>query len=202
MCRTRNHTITLTPSGECLSGIGSWSEIGLRQRNEGSIPSPTTILYWAWSYVRLTICIYLKIKKMKVEFEQQDVKTILYDSFCNGGLSELRYASVSIDWSVGSNKINYSEAKKRLLERISDDSICYEDVMMEILSVGDSITFTDYEGEENYILTLKSAMNILNSLEEESKKDLITILTDECNCDAWTYYNGLQLAMFGDIVYC
>lgn len=137
---------------------------------------------------------------MKVEFEQEDVKTILYDSFCNGGLSELRYASVSIDWNTKKNKANYLSAKKRL-EKNKKDTICYEDVMIEILMAGDSISFTDYEGEQDFILTMQSVMNIFNSLGSEDKADLMTILTDECSCDAYNYGNGLQLALFGEVVY-
>ena len=141
--------------------------------------------------------------KMQIEFEKNDAEKILYDSFCNGGLTELYHCSISIDWANENipNEINYANAKNRLKERgISD--FCLEDVYIEILKNGDAIIFTDYEGEELIELKLDDALNNFNSLNPAEKIELAKLIDDDnCSTDAWDCFNALQYALFKEVIY-
>lgn len=139
---------------------------------------------------------------MEITFSKQDAVKILFDSFCNGGLSELSMASVNIDWDSSHNDTNYNNAKKRLLDKGKKD-ICFEDVCIEILEFGDTIQFTDYEGDYDlFNLHLEDALVNFNSLDSETKIELSKLLDDDdCSTDAWDCFNAIQYALFGDVVY-
>ena len=143
---------------------------------------------------------------MKTTFSREDACKILFDSFCNGGIQELYYSNVIIDWDDSPNHHNYIDAKARLQEK-DKSGICYEDVILEILRNGDEktfgnvVVFKDVESIENHELTLNSALDKINSLPESQKKDLIKILNEDTDCDAWTSFNALQLCLLGDVVF-
>jgi hypothetical protein len=138
---------------------------------------------------------------MKIEFSKEDAEKILYDSFCNGGLGELSYSSVSVDWESQPNDINYVNAKKRLKES-GVESICVEDIYIEILKNGDEIIFTDYEGEELIPLKLDTALINFNSLSDADKMELAKLLDDDdCSTDAWDCFNAIQYALYGEVIF-
>jgi hypothetical protein len=140
---------------------------------------------------------------MKVDFlfDKEDTKKIIFESFCNGGLTELNGSSIIVDFDTVHNNSNYKNAKKRLQEQ-GKKSICFEDVCVEILSNGDTIEFTDYEGDDEIIsLSLKTAEAYINSLDLDEKLELKKIIDEDTSCDAWDYYNALQFCMFGEVIY-
>ena len=57
------------------------------------------------------------LTKMKIQFEKQDAEKILYDSFCNGALSELYFCGIEVYWENNPNAMNYTNAKNRLKEK-------------------------------------------------------------------------------------
>lgn len=138
---------------------------------------------------------------MKVDFlfDKEDTKKIIFESFCNGGLTELNGSSIIVDFDSIHNNTNYQNAKKRLQGK---QSVCFEDVCVEILANGDTIQFTDYEGDDEIIaLSLASAEVYINSLDLDEKLELKKIIDEDTSCDAWDYYNALQFCMFGEVVY-
>lgn len=137
---------------------------------------------------------------MKIEFSKKDAEKILYDSFCNGGLDELTFSSVSIDWESHLNSLNYDNAKERLKES-GQKGICREDIFIEILKNGDEIIFTDYEGEELVYLKLDTALDNFNSLPNPDKLTLAKLLDDDCNADAWDYFNAIQYALYKEVIF-
>jgi hypothetical protein len=138
---------------------------------------------------------------MKIEFSKEDAEKILYDSFCNGGLTELYHCSISIDLEINPNEINFANAKTRIKER-GISSICLEDIYIEILKNGDTIIFTDYEGEELIELKLDDALNNFNSLSDKEKIDLSKLIDDDnCSTDAWDCFNALQYALYKEVIY-
>ena len=138
---------------------------------------------------------------MKIEFSKEDAEKILYDSFCNGGLGELSYSSVSVDWESHLNSINYIDAKKRLKES-GKEGICREDIFIEILKNGDEIIFTDYEGEELIPLKLDTALINFNSLSDADKMELAKLLDDDdLSVDAWDCFNALQYALYQEVIF-
>jgi hypothetical protein len=139
---------------------------------------------------------------MEITFSKEDAVKILFDSFCNGGLSELSMASIIIDWDSDHNAKNYAHAKTRLLEK-GKNELCYEDVCMEILEYGDTIQFTDYEGDEEIIsLHLEDSLANFNSLDSNNKIELSKLLDDDdCSTDACDCFNAIQYALFCDVIY-
>jgi hypothetical protein len=138
---------------------------------------------------------------MKIEFSKEDAEKILYDSFCNGGLTELYHCSIYIDFKINPNEINFANAKTRIKER-GISSICLEDIYIEILKNGDTIIFTDYEGEELIELKLDDALNNFNSLSDKEKIDLSKLIDDDnCSTDAWDCFNALQYALYKEVIY-
>ena len=138
---------------------------------------------------------------MKIEFSKEDAEKILYDSFCNGGLGELSYSSVSVDWESHPNTLNYANARKRLKES-GMESICIEDVYIEILKNGDEIIFTDYEGEELIPLNLDVALINFNSISDAEKIELAKLIDeDDCSTDVWDCFNAIQYALYQEVIF-
>ena len=141
---------------------------------------------------------------MKIQFEKQDLEQILYDSFCNGGLSELYYCGIAVDWESNPNAMNYTNARTRLKEKQKEnETICIEDVYIEILKNGDAIIFTDNEGDDELIqLRLDDALLNINSINDENKIELAKLLDeDNCDADAWDYFNAIQYALYKEVIY-
>lgn len=138
---------------------------------------------------------------MKIEFSEEDVKKIIYDSFCNGGLIELANCSVQIAWDEEPNKSNYQEAKNRCKLKMEDGTICFEDVMLEILDSGEPIVFTDYEGEEQVELHIVTATKHLNDNSNLYKDLLLKLLDDDADYDAYDCWDALQLCLYGEVIF-
>lgn len=135
---------------------------------------------------------------MKIVFNLEDTKRILLDSFCNGGLSELKFCSISVDWTSDFNHTNYVKAKSLLIE-MGEENICYEDVMLQILINGDEIEFTDFENGETIRLNLQTAHDNFNNLSEDEKIILINVLNEDF--DAYDCFSALQYALYQDVIY-
>ena len=142
---------------------------------------------------------------MKIQFEKKDAEQILYDSFCNGGLSELYYCGISVNWESNPNATNYTNAKNRLKEKQKEnETICIEDVFVEILKNGDAIIFTDNEDEDGELIELRlnDALNNINSINDDAKIELAKLLDeDNCDADAWDYFNAIQYALYKEVIY-
>jgi hypothetical protein len=139
---------------------------------------------------------------MKIEFSKEDVKKIIYDSFCNGGLIELANCSVQVDWDVEPNHTNYIEAKKRCQEKMEDGTICFEDVMIEILDSGKSIVFTDYEADENVEINIETSIKNLNDNANNYFELLSKFLDEEGDYDSFDCSDSLQLCLYKDVIFC
>jgi N12 class adenine-specific DNA methylase len=139
---------------------------------------------------------------MKIEFSKEDAEKILYDSFCNGGLTELCFSDVFICLDKEPNLTNYKNSKDRLKER-NTHTICREDVLIEILKNGQEIVFIDENDDLMVKLTLQSSLNNFNELCNEDKIRLSHLLDDDnYNVDAWNYYEALQYALYKKVLYC
>jgi hypothetical protein len=139
---------------------------------------------------------------MKIEFSKEDVKKIIYDSFCNGGLIELANCSVQVDWDVETNHTNYIQAKERCQEKIEDGTICFEDVMIEILDSGKSIVFTDYEADESVEINIETSIKNLNDNANNYFELLSKFLDEEGDYDSFDCSDALQLCLYKDVIFC
>ena len=90
----------------------------------------------------------------------------------------------------------YEAARKRLLEKAGEDnSLCYEDVLAEILEGGGSIKVWDREEDEDHDINLDALLNGFRLyVENNSSEDLEDI--DGCIAD-----EIMQYACFGEVIY-
>lgn len=119
-------------------------------------------------------------------------REVLFNSLCNG-LGQLYAYGLELIF----NDDDYTEAKKSYYERTKKISgACYEDILLEILTMGKHITFLDNETDEVFYLTFDLAMQNLDKLEVERVIQLI----DESD-DGETADIVLQTCLFGEIVF-
>jgi hypothetical protein len=145
--------------------------------------------------------------KIKLELNREDVRELVYESFCNGGLEGLGWANILINWQDARNTTNYEKAKERLIAKNGvNKSLCREDILIEIF-LNDGLYFYDYEADEDNIhFTMEIAeKNIADAINGDSGdfivKEIMEILPEYVNADANTYSNVLQAMMYGEIVY-
>ena len=89
---------------------------------------------------------------MKVQLTPQESETHFFDALCNG-LQEMQYYGLELQYSDE----HYKAAKDSLKEKSGENyTICYEDVLMQILRMGKSLSLVDLEGgEDSSSITLK-----------------------------------------------
>ena len=123
---------------------------------------------------------------MTVQLTLQESETHFHNALCNG-LGQVRAYGLELEYDID----HYKEARTKL------DSPCFEDVLMQILKDGHSLTLVDEEGdEEDAIVTLKE-------VHERVSKTPIRHLVDaiEENDDAETADVILQTVFLNDVVY-
>jgi hypothetical protein len=85
---------------------------------------------------------------MKIELTKEESETYFHNSLCNS-LGEMSGYGLQLDW----DKSQYRKAKADL----KGENPCFEDILMQVLKNGGSLTMNDIEGEgsETKIITLK-----------------------------------------------
>lgn len=91
---------------------------------------------------------------MKIVLTHEESENYFYNSLCNG--SSISYYGLSLDYS----EKDYKAAKKSLTDKqkkgIFKETICREDVWMEILRIGGKLTLVDEDKwRGNKSITLK-----------------------------------------------
>ena len=130
---------------------------------------------------------------MKIVLEKQEILSAIHSALCNGGLALLSNCSVELTVCP----IMYNNAKKRLLENESK-SICFEDVLVEVITGGERLEFRDHESEETVSFDLEQATTNLQKL--EFADTLVTYQNEQD--DAYTAFELLQGALYGKVIYC
>jgi hypothetical protein len=149
---------------------------------------------------------------MKVTLENSDVRTLLLDSFINGGLTELYHCDVKIDWDNDSNNLNYQSAKS-MINKGGTVGVCQEDILIKMLEEF-GIVFKDYnesfhvDGEYTSELRLTKELaleNLQRALDNSADGwflgEVKKVIPEYDNADAWTYFHILQGALYGEVVY-
>ena len=89
---------------------------------------------------------------MEIKLTPQESEEYFYNALCNG-LGYVSSYGISLDYSDE----DYDNARKRLKVDRPDFFACFEDVLMEMLRMGYTLTLVDEEGEgdNNSTITLK-----------------------------------------------
>ena len=129
---------------------------------------------------------------MKIILEKQEAESMFYNSLCNG-LNELSYYGLQLSFFDA----DYANAAKKLKETATD-TVCYEDVLMQILRDGKKLSVIDNENGGDYSVSID-----LNDVHERVALTPIRHLMDAINedDDAITADCILQSVFFKEVVF-
>jgi hypothetical protein len=123
---------------------------------------------------------------MEIRFTKQEAQGIFLDALSNG-LGYLSGYGLDLDYK----KEDYKKAKEKLT------SPCYEDVLLQILLDGNSLTLIDEEDEDNVnIITIQDVYDRISSTPFDHLSDMINGNDDATTADAI-----LQTIFFNEIIY-
>jgi len=130
---------------------------------------------------------------MEIKLTPQESEECFYDALCNG-LDYVSSYGISLDYS----EEDYAEAKKKLAVDRPDFFPCFEDVLMEMLKMGKTLTMVDEEGDEdnNSTITLKEVHERVSNTPVRHLMDMINE-----NDDAETADVIIQQVFFNEIIF-
>lgn len=134
----------------------------------------------------------MRNKIESIKLTENFKKEIIYNSLCNG-LGQLQCYGLEILYS----DTDYTEGKKAYYERTKKIAgACYEDILMEILTLNKKIVFEDTETGEFFYLKLSDALRNLDNLPVW----VVSQLLDESD-DSTTADVVLQFSLFNEVVF-
>lgn len=136
---------------------------------------------------------------MEIKLTPAEAEEYFYNALCNG-LGYFQQYGVEVDFT----KEAYSKAKKRLEKNPTNfsemrSSICYEDVLMEILRGGDKLTIADQENDDPDLNVSITLADVHERVAKTPFKHLMDMVNE--NDDADTGDVILQSVFFQDIIF-
>lgn len=133
------------------------------------------------------------IKTMKIILEPQESEEMFHNALCNG----LSYIS-GYGLVLETDEQDYQAAKQSLKQKNPDQGICYEDVLLEVLRLGKTLSLIDEEGDGENNSTIS-----LSDVHERVSQTPIRFLTDMIteNDDAETADVIIQTVFYQDIIF-
>ena len=127
---------------------------------------------------------------MKIQLTNQEAEQMFYDALCNG-LSELYYHDLELEF----NQSEYDKARDEL--KRGDGSVCYEDILMQMLRNGAFLRLVDNGGyEEPAIIWLSDVHERVANTDARHLLDMHEGNDDACTADAI-----LQTVFLGEVIY-
>ena len=133
------------------------------------------------------------IKTMKIILEPQESETMFHTALCNG----LSYIS-GYGLVLETDEQDYQAAKQSLKSKNPDQGICYEDVLLEVLRLGKSLTLVDEEGDGEMNSTI-SLSDVHERVSQTPISHLTNMITE--NDDAETADVIIQTVFYKDIIF-
>ena len=130
---------------------------------------------------------------MQIQLTPQESETMFHNALCNG----LGYMSgYGLEFEF--NDSDWWSAKRNLREAVPASRICYEDILMQILRDGGSLTMTDIECDGEYTSSVSLA-----DVHSRVQKTPLRFLADmiDGRDDAETADVILQTVFFEDIIF-
>lgn len=123
---------------------------------------------------------------------QAESETYFHNSLCNAiGTGYMEQMSLELCFDQN----QYETAKQNLVEQ-GNTSICYEDVLMQILRDGNTLTLLDQESDDEYKINLS---DVHTKVSKTPFKHLIDIISEQD--DAVTADVLLQTVFCGEVIY-
>ena len=130
---------------------------------------------------------------MKIILEPQESEEMFHTALCNG-LSYISGHGLVLE----TDEQDYKAAKQSLKSKNPDQGICYEDVLLEVLRLGKSLSLIDEEGDGDNNSTIS-----LSDVHERVSQTPIRFLTDMITekDDTETADVIIQTVFYQDIIF-
>lgn len=129
---------------------------------------------------------------MNISLNKPESENYYHLALCNG-LGYLSQYSVELEIDDST----YRRAKKTLeLAQPLNQTICYEDVLMQILRGGDSLCFIDHLNKEKIIVTIEMVHYRVQKTEQHHLFDMIEERDDANTADAI-----LQTVLYKEVIF-
>ena len=127
---------------------------------------------------------------MKITLNQEELIEVIHNALCNG----LGWIS-GYGLELNISQEDYQKAKANIQ---TENTICYEDVLIQHLKDGNALEFYDNEQEEDVSFTLESA-----KLSLEGNENVASHILDMINeqDDAITADCILQTCLYDDVIF-
>jgi len=129
---------------------------------------------------------------MKIVLTNQEAETMFHNALCNG----LNYIS-DYGLELKAKDDEYEAAKQRLKEQTPDNTVCYEDILLEVLKGGGSLEIIDYE-MDSYNAVIKIE-DVYNRLPETPIDHLMDMIKEED--DAVTADVIIQTVFYNEVIF-
>ena len=130
---------------------------------------------------------------MKIQLTAQESETMFHNALCNG-LDYMSRHGFNFDYK----KSDYESAKRNLKEANPSHTICYEDILMQILREGGELTMTDIHGDGEYTRSISLA-DVHNRVQEVPLDFLRAMINEEDDADTADVF--LQIVFFEEIIF-
>jgi len=128
--------------------------------------------------------------EVRIQIADNDVPTLFRDCLCSGSVG---FGALRLEHTQEA----YAEAKESLRKRKPDQTLCWEDVITEILLNGKTLKFIDMEAEDIiYNVNLETIRKNVAKIEVHHMNSIINEQDD-----AITHDSILQTLIMGEIVY-
>ncbi len=130
---------------------------------------------------------------MKIILEPQESEDMFHNALCNG----LHYIS-GYGLILEEDEQDYQAAKQSLKSKNPDQVICYEDILLEILRLGKSLTLVDKEGNgaDNSTISLSHVHERMNNIPLINLAHIIEKQDDSVDADI-----VLQTVFFNEVIF-
>lgn len=130
---------------------------------------------------------------MEIKLTQQESEQLFYNSLCNAlGYMQGYGLGLEVD------KESYQTAKANLQQKRPGETICYEDVLLQVLKDGGSLTMVDHEGDGEYNSTV-TLQDIHDRVQKTESRFLMDMINEQD--DAETADVILQTVFFGEPIF-
>ena len=123
---------------------------------------------------------------MEIKLTNKESEDIFYNSLCNG-LNQMVYYDLRLIYEG----TDYEQARNKFSEQP-----CYEDVLMQILRDGNSLTMFDVEGEESYSINLQ---DVHYRVQQAPLRTLLEVIQGRDDSD--TADEILQQVFFSEVIF-
>jgi hypothetical protein len=126
---------------------------------------------------------------MEIKLTPQESETYFFNALCNG-VVQMGYYNLELAYEID----DYTSAKATLVKEASD--VCYEDVLMQILRNGNSLTMVDLDAEDSYSITMQ---DVHERVQQTPVHNLLEMI--EGRDDADTADCIIQQVFFSEIIF-